>query len=216
MKRFLLLAPAYLLMAVSFAQGDSITYDLTAYTAVDNLNSANTDTVTGTLTLSNSAGSPLGTYNSTDALGGVTIFATLTMISSDSGIAPVTVTGGGSIGDDTPPSYNWLETGSLTATAAGLFLSHDGTLMLDYASNAPFPPYIIGQLDPHDNNGIVSLSANSGGNNGAATMQIFVGNQNALYGEGSWQIAVATPEPSTLLLGAIGVVGLLVFRRRQA
>jgi hypothetical protein len=149
--------------------------------------------------------------------------ATLIMQSSSNTILPVTITvPATSIGADANPVYNWLQVGSLTATASGLSLSNPGIFRINYAPDTiseQFPPYIAGDWDTAagDDGGVLSFFANIGGNGGAATMQIFSQNLDSQpgpeFGPGSWEIAVAVPEPSSILLLDLGVMGFLARRR---
>src|SRR5580698_7070497 len=75
-----LLAVALLLVAPS-ARADSITYSLLPNPQTDMTNSGNTADLLGTITISNSAGSPLGTFNSGDD-STLTVTSDLTMTST--------------------------------------------------------------------------------------------------------------------------------------
>jgi hypothetical protein len=211
-----------LLCGISIARADSVSYNLQTYTFPDLLNSSFTDTLSGTLTLTNSAGSVFTTYNAGDpSLANVTMSATFTMQSSSNTIAPVTISvSPTSIGADVPPVLNWLQIGSLTATASGLSLSNPGVFNINYEPGVQtFPPYISGHWDTAagDDGGAMSFFASPGNTGGAATMQIFPQNLDSQpapeFGPGSWLIAVAVPEPSSLLLLSFGVAGLLIRRR---
>lgn len=198
---------AVIFTAAATAQAGTATYDLTSYSFPDVNSPAFTDTVTGTITLTNSAGSALGTYTAGDpSLANVSLSATFTMSSNNPLVSPVTISGTAGLGVDVNPVVNWLEAGSLTATASGLLLSNDGYLAIDYSSNVPFAAYVDGEIDPHDDGGALALAANPGGgvNGGAATMQIFPQNLDAVYGiggpTGPWQIGMQSP---SLRLGSL-------------
>ncbi len=86
-------------LAAATANADMMTYNLTPYTFPD-LNNVDgggnhyTDFVTGTITVTNTAGSVFNTYVAGDAsLANVSLTSTLTMSTNDPGVVPVTVTG---------------------------------------------------------------------------------------------------------------------------
>ncbi len=216
---------AVLLSVAATANAGSMTYNLTPYSFPDLNNPSYTDSVSGTITITNTAGSVFTTYTATGtapdpALANVNLASTLTMSTNAPGVASVTIpaifaTAG--LGTDTPPEVNWLQLGSLTASPSGLFLSHDGYLNINYENGLSPAGYISGEIDPHDDNGAISLFANPGGgvNGGAETMQIFPQGLDAVYGNGAWQIASAVPEPSTMILAALGGLALLACLRRR-
>jgi PEP-CTERM motif len=219
-----LLVAVVLLTSVSIARADLATYNLGPYTFPDILNPSFTDTLSGTVTLTNNAGSVFTTYNAGDAsLSNVTMSAQLTMQSSNNAITPVTISAPAtSIGADAPSGNNYLQIGSLTATSSGLFLSNPGYFNIDYEIGSNFPPYIDGHWDTAagDDGGAMFFAASPGGNGGAATMEFFPQNLDSqsppTFGSGSWKIATAVPEPSTIALLTLGAIGLLFARRRFA
>jgi hypothetical protein len=216
-----LLLAVFLLTNVSIACAGSATYNLTSYTFADLLNPSFTDTVSGTVTLTNSAGSVFTTYNAGDSsLANVTMSAQLTMQSSSNTITPVTITAPAtSIGSQVSPYINYLTSGSLIATSAGLFLSNPGYFNIDYENGSSFPPYIDGHWDTAsgDDGGAMFFGGTAGGGNGAATMEIFPQNLDSqpppTFGPGSWQIATAVPEPSGIALLTLG--GLVLIARQR-
>jgi hypothetical protein len=85
---------ALLLSCISTVSADSVTYNLVTYTFPDILHPelGFTDTLSGTITLTNNAGSVFTTYNAGDpSLANVTMSATLTLQSSSNTITPETV-----------------------------------------------------------------------------------------------------------------------------
>ena len=205
--------------AASTAHADEITFNITPYSAPD-LNNVNgssnpyTDSISGTLTFNNSSGSVFNTYTFGDpGLSNLQVSGQLTMSTNDPGVATVAL-------PNLPAPADWLLSGSITITPLGAFLSHDGYFNIDFENGPTFPPYIIGEIDPHDDGGAVSLAANPGNFNfGASTMHMFPQNLDATYGiggpNGAWQIA-AIPEPTSLALAGAAVLTLCGLRRSSA
>ena len=104
---FLLVAPS--------ARADSITYQLLPNPQADMTNNGNTADLSGTITISNSAGSPLGTFSSSND-STLSVSSDLTMTSTGPDTVPtVTQSGSASLS-------SILQAGNVQFTSAGLFL----------------------------------------------------------------------------------------------
>jgi hypothetical protein len=220
-----LLIGVLMLGCISAARADQVTYNLQTYTFPDiepiNMGLGYTDTLSGTITLTNNnpSSSVFTTYNQGDSsLANVTISMTLTLQSSSNTIVPVTLTSPPvSIAANVTAPSNYLFSGSLMATPSGLYLSNPGYLNFDYIEGPTDPPYITGHWDTAagDDGGAISIYGSGLNTTGGSTMQVFPQNLDSQpppeFGTGSWLIAV--PEPSSILLLSLGVLGFLARRR---
>ena len=190
----------------SSAHAGSITYNIISNPQTDLTNSGNTVDLSGTITVSNSAGSPLGTFTSAND-STLTVSSDLTMTSSGpDNVSPVSQSG-------STPLSSELGGGSVQLTSAGLFIFPTTTLQLQDA---------VGTLDPEV--GVLWNPANSGEYEGQADAVVFNGftmsflnfNTSSYFVDGAWEIA-AVPEPGALVLvaAALAGVGLLQLPRRR-
>ncbi len=173
----------------SSAHAGSITYNIISNPQTDLTNSGNTVDLSGTITVSNSAGSPLGTFTSAND-STLTVSSDLTMTSSGpDNVTPVSQSGSTMLSSA-------LTEGSVQLTSAGLFIVPSTTLQLQDAG---------GTLAPEVS--VLWNPANSGEYEGQADAVVFNGftmsflnfNTSSYFVDGAWEIA-AVPEPGALAL----------------
>jgi len=207
----LLLFSAVFLVSASTARADQLTYNIIPFSYVDNINPGDTDTFTGTITVS-AAGGIFNTYTAGDdsTNSAITLTWDLIMTSDDPTVSQVSA-----------GYYATLDTvlqgGSVTFSAAGIDLATTADLNLDTTSSVPYSAYVLSHWGPVDV--IFNVAANPGGgfNGGIQTMQIHDTSTSANYVNGLWTIAVV-PEPATLTLLALGgltSLGAMWIRRRR-
>lgn len=186
---------AVLLFATgSAATADEMTYNVISNPQTDIHNVGYEVDISGTLTVDNTGGSAIGTFDSSND-SDVSIIADLTMTTTAPGVNPITI-------DESVPlatAFSIVNSSQLFATATGLSIGSDTYFELSIGSMT----FMDVKYDTHDNDYYGYAGVEPSG----ATMQFenMDGGQYLVGGE--WEIA-AVPEPGTLTLLASGLLGL--------
>lgn len=216
----LLFSAALWIGLTTLAQANSVVYSLTSIPNAnsvvyqDNFNPALTDTLSGTITISSSQ-SIFGTWNSGN-FPSAPIILNYDFSLSNSNVSVNHVTGSEDV--TTLINNGWIQGGGLTVTSAGLFIPNpniSGGQVLFQDGVQAFPPYPLVVAEWNGN----FFSWGTGNNLNGATIEILAGPSgvppvSSLYGSGAtWQIATAAPEPSTLVLGVVAILGIFACRK---